>query len=48
MSKTPDLKKKIDASRRPSFSNLPLCHAADAEPLAAMRKKEKRQFKNGR
>ena len=32
MSKTPDLKKKIDASRRPSFSNLPLCHAADAEP----------------
>jgi hypothetical protein len=44
MSKTPDLKKKIVASRRSSFSNLPLCHAADAEPFGAMKKK-KRDFK---
>jgi hypothetical protein len=41
MSKTPDLKKKIDASRRPSFSNLPLCHAADAEPLGTTKKRKK-------
>ena len=31
MSKTPDFKKKINASRSSFFRNLPLCHADDAE-----------------
>ena len=46
MSKTPDFKKKINASRSSFFRNLPLCHADDADRSRQAEKKEKMHLSN--